>query len=64
MKQTIYGHNAIVFNEHLYILYAISAQLMFTVCKKKQLSSIISNELLQTILKTGGVQVEKWQFSI
>ena len=33
MKQTLYGHNTTVFNEHLYILYAVSAQLMFTMCK-------------------------------
>lgn len=33
MKQSIHGHIAAVFNEHLYVLYALSAQLVFTMCK-------------------------------
>lgn len=33
MKQSIHGHINTVFNEHLYVLYAVSAQLMFTMCK-------------------------------
>lgn len=28
MKQSIHGHIATVFKEHLYVLYAVSAQLM------------------------------------
>lgn len=44
MKPTIYGHDTTVYNEHLYILYAVSAQLICLPCAK----STVFNDLQLT----------------